>query len=68
MALVGRVIAVACHFEPWGPLGLAHTDQQLKAVVAVGVKWGFAALAREWSLRAEAMAGYVADLQRMISR
>jgi hypothetical protein len=67
-ALGGAVLSVARDFNPWGPLGLARTDQQLEAVVAIGVKRGFAALAEQWSLRAEAIAGCAADLRRMTSR
>jgi hypothetical protein len=65
-ALGGAVLAVSRDFAPWGPLGLRRVESQLREVVQAGVSRGFAALAEQWSFRAKTMAGFTADLQRMI--
>jgi hypothetical protein len=65
-ALGGAVLSVARDFKPWGPLGLRRVNSQLREVVQAGISRGFAALAEQWSFRAQAIAGFAADVQRMI--
>jgi hypothetical protein len=65
-ALGGAVLSVSRDFKPQGPLGLRRVNSQLTEVVQGGVSRGFAALAEQWSLRAQAMFGFAADVQGMI--